>query len=452
MATVNFQCGHCSNLMAVTENLLGQQVRCPHCQQVVRAPVSAAPPPPPPPPDLDPQATTFALPPPPLEQESIFGPTEEISEDLFGSAPPQIELPPETAWAPPPPRAPLEQPPAPPPPAPPAPEPPPSLDRTVTYMPPSEATTPDTQVPALELGPGAGAAGQGSTLTAPAGESLAPTEPAGEPGLPGLVPPPVTRPRKAGASWVIPVLIVPLISYSILATVALALAYLRPPPPHPLENIPDQGDNPGASHMRQKQLQKIDFHQTPLLALPPQLKVPLGQSVTVGDLKVTPEKVELRKVVFRTVGFARPEPSTDDCLLLWLDLENVSQDVVFRPMDRFFNRHWKQGTFESNMPFSYVEMGGRRFYGGPELDDRTTIDGQNYETVLKPGERMKTFVCTDPDAHVGNYLAGYKGPLVYRVRFRRGLVRVGNREVSATAVIGVDFSAQDVTANPTAAG
>jgi hypothetical protein len=337
----------------------------------------------------------------------------------------------------------------PPPPAPPpVPEPSlPPLDRTVTYLPPSEVTSPDTQLQVTAPPPGAA---PGFTLTAPAGASLPPTEPGSEPGLPAVVPPAVGRAKKGGGSWIIPVLIVPLISYSILATIALALAYLQPRPPHPLENLPDQGDNPGASHLRQKQM--IDFRQTPLLALPPQLRVPLGQSVTVGDLKVTPQKAELRKVVFRTTGFARPEPSTDDCLLLWLELENVSQDVVFRPMDRFFNRHWKQGTFESNMPFTYVELGGRRFYGGPELDERTTIDGQNYDTVLKPGERMKTFVCTDPEAHVGNYLAGYKGPLLYRVRVRRGLVRVGNREISATAVIGVEFTARDVGSNPTAAG
>ena len=37
MATVNFQCGHCAKLMAVNATFLGQQVRCPHCQQVVVA-------------------------------------------------------------------------------------------------------------------------------------------------------------------------------------------------------------------------------------------------------------------------------------------------------------------------------------------------------------------------------------------------------------------------------
>src|SRR5207253_1607577 len=37
MRTVNFHCGHCGNLMAVEEKVLGQQVCCPHCQQIVLA-------------------------------------------------------------------------------------------------------------------------------------------------------------------------------------------------------------------------------------------------------------------------------------------------------------------------------------------------------------------------------------------------------------------------------
>ncbi len=54
MQTVNFQCGSCGNLMAVGVEYLGQQVRCPHCQQVVMAPGSDVPAPPdPPPPRID---------------------------------------------------------------------------------------------------------------------------------------------------------------------------------------------------------------------------------------------------------------------------------------------------------------------------------------------------------------------------------------------------------------
>jgi len=43
METLTFQCGHCNQLMAVGADFLGQQVRCPHCQQVVIAPSHPAP-------------------------------------------------------------------------------------------------------------------------------------------------------------------------------------------------------------------------------------------------------------------------------------------------------------------------------------------------------------------------------------------------------------------------
>src|SRR5438552_1814086 len=100
METVNFQCGHCRQVLAVSKEHLGQEVRCPHCQEVVVAP---------PPPALAPEfPDTFDVPyrPPTVEYESIFSaPTE--SEDLFGGQPEGlVEMPPEVV---PPPPAPLPQ-------------------------------------------------------------------------------------------------------------------------------------------------------------------------------------------------------------------------------------------------------------------------------------------------------------------------------------------------------
>src|SRR5947209_7491787 len=43
MQTVNFNCPFCGKLMAVGLNLLGRNVRCPHCKQVVQAPANAGP-------------------------------------------------------------------------------------------------------------------------------------------------------------------------------------------------------------------------------------------------------------------------------------------------------------------------------------------------------------------------------------------------------------------------
>src|SRR3954470_18692725 len=133
MQTVNFHCPHCGNLMAVGTNLLGRNVRCPHCKQVVRAPAAAgdapgvqgpAPQAPPLTPAPPPQ---FKVQTPTEHHESISG--ERHDEDVFGSEPlkptmPTMAVPsqptmPQTVYAPPPP----------------APPPPPQYAETQTYQP-----------------------------------------------------------------------------------------------------------------------------------------------------------------------------------------------------------------------------------------------------------------------------------------------------------------------------
>ena len=90
METVNFQCGNCGKLMAVSLAALGQQVHCPHCRQIVLAP---APNPAVPSPALaapsasssmpGPLIETPAAPPPMSEIESIFAPPDANSDALF---------------------------------------------------------------------------------------------------------------------------------------------------------------------------------------------------------------------------------------------------------------------------------------------------------------------------------------------------------------------------------
>src|SRR5207249_4280687 len=95
METVKFPCEHCGNLMAVTMNLIGQQVRCPHCQQVVVAPASHP-------------ATTVVVPNPiasPVAEDLSFSVNKELHDHesifaeggddaLFGGAPTaRVELP-----------------------------------------------------------------------------------------------------------------------------------------------------------------------------------------------------------------------------------------------------------------------------------------------------------------------------------------------------------------------
>jgi len=443
MTTVNFQCGHCHNLMAVGQEFLGQQVRCPHCQQVVLAP-------PPPPPSVD--LPTIEVP-QREEHESIFTPPEGLGDDLFGeeaASPPRVELPTEPAF----PQIALD-------------------DRTLPtdggqVLPrPFGADEPTLTYTGSEMSP------------LPSGIEVSPalaTEPAGVPGpfgtteeapaappeegLPSLRVQPKPRPSRS-SGWIIAILIVPLISYSILATVAIIMlmTQLRNAP-HPLEIMPDlEGDNKGDAKRGGKR-SSVDIKQTdPEQPLPAKLRAALGRTLAIGDLEVTPLAVERKPIVIKVGNYAPEAP--EEALVLWLRLRNRSSDVTFKPMDRFFARVRPQNA-SALKQYTILEMGTRKFYGGPlewaPLKETTgPRSSKNYEAIvgqlvneeLKPGDEMKTFVCTNPKDPVLKALDTYQGPLLWRVQLRRGVVKWTtkdgvDREDSATAVVGVEFTAADV--------
>jgi S-adenosylmethionine hydrolase len=260
------------------------------------------------------------------------------------------------------------------------------------------------------------------------------------------LPRPVADRAKRGGVF-IALLWIPLISYSILATIALAILLTRPQPWDPLELLPDrEGDLKGAN--REKRASAVYERVRPENNLSDRLKVELGQTIRLGDLEVTPQKVELRRVIFRQPGFA-PEPALDDSLVLHLLFRNVSQDVAFSPSDPFFDRSWK-GLSSGKKPYTFLAIGTHRLWGGPlpwkpgrRIGEQETIEGQRYRT-LQPGEHLNTFVCTDPQDHVEQLLERYRGDLVWRVQVRRGLVQVEDHEYPATAVIGVRFKDSDI--------
>jgi hypothetical protein len=413
MATVNFECGHCHNLMAVGEEFLGQQVRCPHCQQVVLAPV------------LSPEGPSVEVPAPP-EHESIFGPSEAAGEDVFGVAPaPRVELPTEAAL--------------------------PRLDLDRQAQPAAAEVTP-LPPPAGEDEPTLTYPGAGPAPSVAGAEG--PAAPAEEEGSLPLRVEPRRRPSRGGG-WVIAIVIVPLISYSILATVAIILLLTeREKQTHPLEMVPDlEGDNKGGASRGTGKRGSVDVPMPdPEQPVPAKLRVPLGQTLTVGDLEVTPEKVEVASHAW-AIGKTEPQKFPRDVLCLTLKLRNRSGDVTFKPMDRYFDRHWNRNNVNDPKPYTLLEMGPRRFYGGPLDWSRKNefIEGQKVNTELKPGEEMQTFVCTDPyeSEDAAKELAGYQGPLLWRVQLRRGLVRWttkggAERDDPATAVVGVEFDAGDV--------
>jgi hypothetical protein len=441
--------------MAVEEHLLGQQVRCPHCQQVLVAPVPGAPaaiestgaqPA-----DVANTASTPADKPTmafhPGETESIFAPPEQGSEDLFGVPTPAaiVEMPAEHVAAPLTPESKNED----------------GTDRLMS-------------IDASTNGSGVGVKTSAEVLSSPAsveglgaGSDLSQAANAwpdlGASDFPADLPPEMNRPqltqqvarRAKRESLFTTYLIIILIPYAIFATCVAAYFYFRMKQmPHPLEYLRDSGENSPAKRGTSSVMETI----SPETNLPSRLMLALGQQFRLGDLEIQPVKVERRKLTICSENRqVRPQETPQDALVLTLRLRNVSQDVYFTPTDPVFDRQWKL-EFGSNRPYTLLDMGGARFFGGPIKymprahgqfrgdDPREYVKGQEHDNqALKPGEERTSIICTDPsNREILMTLKSYQGPLVWRVQLRRGLVQVGEREVSATSVVGVVFDKKDI--------
>jgi hypothetical protein len=433
MQTVNFNCPHCGNLMAVGTNLLGRNVRCPHCKQVVRAPAAPgeAPSvqlPAPMAPPLTPGPPPFKVSTTVEHHESIFG--ERHDEDVFGSVPLKPTLPPAPApapasVAPPPPPAPLQE--------------------TAFAPPPPEAV--ETQPYDFPLAP-------------PPPIAPAAVEP--EPRTP-------YRPREAKAeapatpafAWI-------LLAYSALISVVagvLAFQYFTTDTKgdHPFKAIPDFFGQYEKANRKQLSFNGLPDPKTDV---PAELRVKLNEEITVGELQVKPTAVQ-SQVLSLTRELKDRENVTSRAgngLVLTLHVKNLSADTTFHPDDPAFNR-----AFESSQPFPYTALQqGREFYYGPfvwpfeaEIKNAFVEDFKNPEEPLGPGQERDIWITTAPDGArtAGERKAGgdlkrlledkkFDTPFLWRVQLRRGLVKAqadGREvEVSATTVIGVEFRADQV--------
>ncbi len=441
MQTVNFQCGHCGKLMAVGVEFLGQQVRCPHCQQVVIAPAVSAPapfPPPEPAPDPFPQLR---------DSEDIFSRPSQPPDALFGQEePPRLEMPAEPA---------------------PAPALSPSAERSG-----GEANGhSDRKLPELAPRPEPAAA------PAPAEESSAwsPTT-TGEESSPSLTAARVRRAQEAsrslGGTMFILLVFLPVLLWAIGATgigiwlyVNLLDARRRT---DPFEALPDtDGDTPGVRKPGMKTRGVLQTTKKIVTQpLPADLKVRLKESIRIGALEVTPIRVARQRMSIMVDKFDKAEPLETDSLVLYLKFRNLAEDYAFTPLDNFFDRQWKNA---GPPPYTLLEADGQTFIGGPaawvsETQARSSnkfrrewIAGRkNIDRAgLQPGEEEKSFTCTDgSDAKIARFLFGvdannrrvgapYHGPLLWRVHLRRGLIDWRGKRVPATAVIGVEFTDKD---------
>lgn len=450
MQTVNFHCPHCGNLMAVGTNLLGRNVRCPHCKQVVRAPAAAGEPPgitipaPQAPPLTPAPPPQFKLPAQTEHHESIFG--ERHDEDVFGSEPLKPTMPSVLAPAP------------------------PTLEETVAAPPPPSPHQP----PNRELAETEAYEGQ-SPLEFP----FIPTndEPAPSPADRGAASPDQGyRPRPARPEApATPAFVWTLLVYSVVITVVagiLAYQYFtaQPKGDHPFKAIPDffgkYEKATGAENRKQLSFQGLP---DPKLDVPPDLRVKLGDEITVGAIQVQPTAVFQQVMEVTRENAVRGDIVSDagKGLILMLHVKNVSTETTLYPDDPAFHR-----AFSKDQPVPYTALqNGRDFFYGPfawplepDIKDVYFTKFKPTDEPLGPGQERDIAVFVAPD---GLHTSGERSAVravqnaldqssmnrvdqfLWRVQLRRGFVKAqadDGREVdiSATTVIGVEFKADDV--------
>jgi hypothetical protein len=460
--------------MAVGLELLGQQVQCPTCNKVIIAPASAPAPSPPAPAATSSSGSNilFEL----SKQEdtdSIFGEVQD--EDVFGSRLPKVEIP--------------EGPPLTPPPERPA-------SNFATFapgMPPTPAANgkaepPAAPDPAAALGPSAPVPAETPVAAPqpilPAGPASVAAEPEAAPWMPRdsgsnqwknvtssepnyasdahIEKAEIRRPTQTREQRKLSSLMLAILGpYSVIMTVLAGYYFIKfrhaVEEEHPFAKIPDiraQFD-PAVRRQFTATLQKMP---SPDADLPDKLKVQLGSTIRIGDLEVTPEKVEQGKLTQYTVfqnNQMNPQALSGEALIMHLRLKNVSTNIDFCPTDPFFDRYYDRRG-RSAKPYMLLDVHGHKYYGGPidflAIDwkqvKRKFIDGQdNDDKPLPPGEERRTVVCSDPSdqaALMALSNLSSTDPITWRVQLRHGLTEFQGKEYSVTGVIGVQFTAADI--------
>jgi hypothetical protein len=383
MEIIRFECPQCRQPMGVANEQRGQQVQCPHCYQIVLAPATtdvAAP--------ASTQPHSFDSPAVPATENPIPSSGGTGAGELYGFVPSASAEPKATV---------------------PVVETGPSSTGPVPVAPPPDGGfVTDVQDP-FTPSPFAGGPGHGVDMASamPADSFHAP------------------RPRRVEKrSLLVPILLIFLVPYSITITAFFAwhLYQAREANFDPLERLPDPKPGKGGA---------VRIHPT-RSALPAKLKTALHQPLRVGDLEVTPLRVE---------------KDDQGRLSLYLKLRDVSQDVAFNPVLPAEDYQFRRVSMEDTGPYTFLEAGDRRLYmRGMEFEQTPPRkQGILFDGMLQPGEEMVAVFRTQADDK--GLLKGATGPLVWRVQLRRGLVAVGDGEVSATALVGVAFDARAIAAH-----
>ena len=276
-----------------------------------------------------------------------------------------------------------------------------------------------------------------ATMSAP-NDATAPMDPAAPFSPAGSVqaPPPdddfsqfKPKPRRDRSVFLVMALIF-LVPYALTMTFfVIFLLMFRQGESDPLKYLPDPmpSDKKGGPRPAQRMQPPHDA------ALAAERKTPLGKSVKIGDLLVTPQRVLL---------------TAEGDLKLLLRARNVAAKTAFEPMSDFY----VNDRLNTTKPYTYLEMPAKnleKIYGGylayhknPQGKD----EPQGF-AVLAPNEEITIALMTREAyraKHVSAITKSEGEDCTWRVQLRRGFVKKNGKDVSATTVIGVEFSSKQI--------
>jgi phage FluMu protein Com len=239
-------------------------------------------------------------------------------------------------------------------------------------------------------------------------------------------PPRIQRPKESQFALILLLFLIP---YAVATTGYIAWLLYQSNQARsvdPLERLPDKS-NEGAPRQIQHDLD-----------VPGKLKTSLQQPLIIGDLEVTPLKIERHtrgKFVF---------------LELALKMKIVGTGVEFNPMHQDFC-YFREASSAAR-PYTFLQplsaRGGERLYGG-QLEWALLDHGReklvNQAQRLRPGQEMVIRLTTrSDDSARAQWMKDHPQDLLWRVQVRRGLVNTRQGQKSATAVIGVQFNSSAI--------
>jgi hypothetical protein len=237
--------------------------------------------------------------------------------------------------------------------------------------------------------------------------------------------PPAPLPRRPARRSILgPLLLIFLVPYAVVTTAYIAWQIYnqsKTVPFDPLERLPDPKPGSGGA-------MRIHPHSP----VPGKLKTSLNQPLRVGDLEVTPLRVK---------------KDEQERLCLYLKLRNLSEDIAFAPLLPMESYVFKRQKRDETGPYTYLEVDGQRLYmrdagweDPPPRKEEALFDG-----MLRPGEQLIiNFRTWEKDKGTIAAAEAAQKNFLWRVQLRRGLVPVQDTEVSATAVVGVEFGSRAI--------